>query len=198
MRRGFAGLVARAAWVAFLLPLALIAGRRGSVAAALWFMARFFSYLLDLAVALAFSRLAFRARSGPALFGGLALNAALVAAVYRALLAGLHARSGPGQIGNLFLHTVTPALVVLFWLSCVPHGALRFGDVARWAAAPLGYLVYALALGSLDGFYPYPFLDVPLAGWPAVGGAAAVIAAGFVAAGVALVWADRRLGRRGA
>lgn len=194
--RVFAGLVAASAWFAFLLPFALIAGRRGSAAAALWFMARFFSYLLDGAVALAFTRFALRPRPAPSLFGGLALNAALVAVVYRALLAGLLARSGPGQLGNLFLHSVTPALVVLFWALCVPRGQLRIGDLARWAAAPLLYLACALALGHRDGFYPYPFLNVPLFGWAAVARNAAIIAAGYLAAGAALVWADRRLGRR--
>lgn len=195
MARAFAALVALSAWFAFLLPLVLIAGRRGSVVAALWFMARFFSYLLDLGIALSFTRLAIRPRVRPALLGGLALNAALVAAVYRLLLAGLYARGGLGELGNLFLHTVTPALVVLFWALCVPRGALRFADVARWAAAPLAYLAYALALGSLDGFYPYPFLNVLLVGWAAVARDAAGIAAAYLAAGAAVVWADRKLFR---
>ena len=102
-------------------------------------------------------------------------------------------QTGQEKLADLFLHGVTPALVVLFWLACVPRGGLRPRDVGPWAAAPLLYFAYALARGAADGIYPYPFLDVPRIGWAATALDAALIAVGFLTAGCGLVWIDRRL-----
>lgn len=197
--RAFPALVAASAWVGLAVQFSATLDTSGSVGAALWVIARYFTILINLAVALAFSGLTLRMRSGsPAVMGGLTFNTLLVAIVYHLLLAGTLVQTPPEKLADLFLHSVTPALVLLFWLARVPRGALRYRDVVPWAAAPLGYLAYALARGAADATYPYPFIDVGRIGWAATAINAALIAAGFLVAGFGLVWFDRRLGGRAA
>lgn len=193
--RALAALVAASAWLGLAVQVDATLAATGSAAAALWVLLRYFTILANLAVALAFTRLSWR-RDGasPALFGGLTLNILLVAIVYRLLLAGTLAQTAQEKLADLFLHSVTPALVLVFWLMRVRRGALRYRDVVPWAAVPLLYFAYALARGAADGIYPYPFIDVGRIGWAATLVDAALIAAGFVAAGAGLVWFDRRLG----
>ena len=193
--RAFAAIVAVSAWLGLAVQVGATLGTTGSAAAALWVLLRYFTILVNLAVALALTRAAARGSPAPpALFGGLVLNALLVATVYHLLLAGTLAQTAPEKFADAFLHGVTPSLVLLFWLMQVRRGALRYRDVAPWAAVPLLYFAYALARGAADGIYPYPFIDVGRIGFAATLVDAALIAAGFVAAGLGLVWFDRRLG----
>ena len=193
--RAFAALVAASAWFVLAVQAGATLGATGTALAALWVLLRYFTVLVNLAVALAFTRLAARpSPAPPALLGGLVLNALLVAIVYHLLLAGTLVQTAQEKLADLFLHGVTPALVLLFWLMRVRRGALRYRDVAPWAAVPLLYFAYALGRGAADGIYPYPFIDVGRIGWAATLVDAVLIAAGFVAAGLGLVWFDRRLG----
>ena len=193
--RAFAALVAGSAWLGLAVQFGATLAATGSAAAALWVLLRYFTVLVNLAVALACTRAAARdAPAPPALSGGLVLNALLVAIVYHLLLAGTLTQTAPEKVADAFLHGVTPSLVLLFWLMRVRRGALRYRDVLPWAAVPLIYFAYALARGAADGIYPYPFIDVGCIGLAATLVDAALIAAGFVAAGLGLVWFDRRLG----
>ncbi len=193
----FAALIALSAWTGLAVQFDATLGANGTVGAALWILLRFFTIMVALAVALTFTALALRPRvASPALLGGLTLNALLVAIVYRALIAGTLVQSDQEKLADLFLHGITPVLVLLFWLLCVPRGALRVRDVWPWAAAPLLYFAYALMRGGADGIYPYPFLDVGRIGFVAVLRNAAVIAAGFLVAEFGLVWVDRWLGSK--
>lgn len=195
--RSFAILVAVSAWFGLAVQFDATWDANGSVPAALWILLRFYTILMALAAALVFTAVALRPRIAPStLLGGLTLNILLVAIVYRLLLAGTLVQTGQEKLADLFLHSITPALVLLFWLLRVPRGPLRYRDVGPWAAVPLLYFAYALLRGGADGIYPYPFLDVAAIGWPAVLRNAALIAAGFLAAGFVLVWIDRRSARR--
>jgi hypothetical protein len=88
---------------------------------------------------------------------------------------------------------VTPILVPLFWLAFVRKGALTWRAPFLWMLYPLGYFLYALLRGTLEGRYAYPFMDVLAIGWPQTLINDFLIAAGFVIAGVALVSLDRWL-----
>lgn len=195
--RAFAALVAASAWFGLAVQFGATLGTNGSALAALWILARYFTVLVALAVAVAFTAAALRKRPlPPAVTGGITLNSLLVAIVYRALIAGTLVQTAQEKLADLFLHGVAPVLVVLFWLVGVPRGGLDPRDVGPWAAAPLLYFTYALARGAADGIYPYGFIDVPRIGWSATAANAALIAAGFVVAGLGLVWVDRRLAGR--
>lgn len=138
----------------------------------------FFSYFTILsntlaAVALAAplvapeTRLAFWAeQAGPR--AAIATYLAITAVVYHTMLAHTWDPRGLRLVATTINHTVTPAAFLI-------DLALRGGrGEARWIAAlksmafPALFGVWTLAHGALSGFYPYPFMDVPKRGYPAV------------------------------
>ena len=170
----------------------------GSTGASLWILLRYFTIIANLLVALVFAGVALRRpRFGsPGVLGGITLIILLVAIVYQVLLRGTLQQNGTEKLADLFLHSVTPLLVLVSWALYGPKGGLRYRDPLAWAAIPILYLGYALARGARDAIYPYPFIDVGRIGWAQTGINAALIAIGFLVVGVVLVWFDRRLGGR--
>ncbi len=133
-------------------------------------MARFFTILTTTLVAIAFSIVAAsrtRTLSAP-LLAALTLSTIMTGAVYHALLAEFWNPTGIGIAADIGLHTVVPATVLLWWLWHAPKQALTWADLPAFALWPAVYTTYALGLGTVDGFYPYPFMDPSEAGWMAV------------------------------
>lgn len=189
-----AGIIALAAWTGLVVQFGASIALAHTPGRTLWVMARYFTVLSNLAVALLFTTIAFRPRWQPSrLIGGVTIAIVLVGVVSATLLAGLLHLSGGAKIADILLHRVTPVLVPLFWLAATRHGRLTHRDPAIWAAAPLAYWVYALLRGRSEGIYAYPFLDVGKNGWPTTIVIALIIAAAFFAAGHAMVWLDQRL-----
>jgi hypothetical protein len=106
---------------------------------------------------------------------------------------GLLELSGGAKVADHLLHEVVPLMVPLFWLFLAPKGRLKWRDALWWAAYPLAYLIYALIRGVADGKYPYPFLDVAEIGGFQAAINCLLIGIGFLGAGYAFVWLDRRL-----
>ena len=199
--RAFALLVALSALFGLAVQVSATFAANASVPATVWILLRYFTIIANLLVALTFAGIAAR-RPGfaaPVVQGGITLTIQLVAIVYQILLRGTLVQTGPEKLADLFLHGVTPALVLVHWVLYAPKGGLRWRDPLLWAVIPIFYLPYALLRGAADGIYPYPFLDVGRMGVAQVATNAVVIATGFLAAGFGLVWFDRRLGnqRRG-
>jgi hypothetical protein len=165
----------------------------------LWTLARFFTIICNLALAMAMTLVALGRRVSPVVLGGLTLAILLVGIVYATLLTGLHPLSGLPLIANYLLHDVSPVAMAAYWLLFVPRGRLRWNAPWWWGIFPAVYFVYALVRGQLDHHYPYPFIDVGKLGWTQVALNAAGIAFAFVVAGFALVWIDgwRPLGPSG-
>jgi hypothetical protein len=104
---------------------------------------------------------------------------------------------------NTVLHYLMPAVVLADWLLLPPERGIDARRAMWWLVFPLAYAVYSLVRGPSADFYPYPFINVDLHGYPRVlvtcvivGIAVAVIASG-------LAWysrwrADRSGGRHGA
>jgi len=81
-----------------------------------------------------------------------------VGIVYSLLLRSIWSPQGWQKIADMLLHDVTPLLFLLLW-AVMPHGALKWSDL-KWALLPPAlYLAYALARGTVDGWYAYWFLD---------------------------------------
>jgi hypothetical protein len=195
--RACAGLIAFLAWIGLAVQLGASTATLGSVGAAVWHLALFFTILTNLGLAATLTGVALGkpAFGTPALIGGMTLSILLVGVVYSLLLAGTAVLTGGERYANVIMHYAMPILVPLFWLAFASKGSLRAHDPLIWAVYPLSYLAYALIRGSSDGQYPYPFLDVGKLGWTAVQGNAAAISAGFMIAGYLIVWLDRRLAK---
>jgi hypothetical protein len=192
MRRAAAGLIAFVCWAGILLQFwASFTFRHYDLALTLWTLARFFTIISNLALAIAMTAVALGKRLSPPFLGGLTLAILLVGIVYGTLLRGLHPLSGLPLIANFLLHDVSPVLMAIYWLLFVPRGQLRWSAPWWWCLFPLAYFAYALARGQLDHHYPYPFIDVGKLGWRQVLLNAAGIAFAFILAGYLLVWIDR-------
>ena len=195
MARLAAALVALVAWAALAVQLDASFGLTGSLGEALWAMLRYFTVLTNLLVAVVMSLIALGVRVPPFVTGGTTLAIVLVGVVFFLLLRGLLELSGGAALADLLMHKVTPVLVPLWWLAFAAKGGLRRRDPLLWALYPLAYFAYALARGSAEGRYAYPFIDLGSLGWAAVALNGLLIAAGFVIAGQALVAVDTAMAR---
>jgi hypothetical protein len=77
---------------------------------------------------------------------------------YNVLLRHLYTFNGAHAISNEIQHVVVPGLFTIYWFF-LPKKALKWKLVFLWLLYPFVYLVMALTRGSIDGFYPYPFLN---------------------------------------
>jgi hypothetical protein len=191
MHRFAAALIALVCWAGIALQFwASFTFRHYDLLLTLWTLARFFTIIGNLALAIAMTVVASGRRASPLVLGGLTLAILLVGIVYRTLLAGMHPLSGLPLIANILLHDVSPIAMAAYWLLFVPRGRLRWSAPWWWTLFPASYLLYVLARGQLDGRYPYPFIDVARLGWMQVALNASGIAFAFVLAGFAMVWID--------
>lgn len=75
--------------------------------------------------------------------------------------------TGLGWWTNAGLHYAAPVLTLAGWLVFGPRPRVS-GHTVGWALIwPLGWIGYALALGAVTDWYPYPFLDVTQIGYAA-------------------------------
>jgi hypothetical protein len=198
MPRAAAAIVAIACWAGLALQLSATYRNQHDVATALWILARFFTILTNLLVAIIMTWFAIGRPTSAFVLGGLTLAILLVGLVYAILLAGLHELRGPALVADILLHKVSPVLMALWWLLFAPRAKLKWSAPLWWGIYPLAYFAYALARASIDGRYPYPFMDVGKIGWPHTALNAGGIAMAFIFAGLLLVWFDgwRPLGSR--
>ena len=198
--RALAGTAAATGWFALTLQLLLTVQRTqaqgGSVLAGVWIYLDFFTILTNLLAAVsltvaargprgAFGRWLMRAES----LAATATSILIVGLVYNLVLRGIWQPTGWQRVVDELLHVGMPLLYLACWWLATPRMPLRPWPLLAWLLYPLGYLLYALARGALDGRYPYPFLDVTALGQARVllnslGVAAAFVLVGGMLAGV--------------
>ena len=61
-----------------------------------------------------------------------------------------------------------PLLVVIGWLIFGPRNRVTVGDVGRFMIVAVIWLIYTLIRGAFVDWYPYPFVDVIVHGYPQV------------------------------
>lgn len=190
MRNAAAALVAIVCWAGLLIQFSTIYGNQHHLLASLWVLARFFTILANLVVALVMTSVATGRRTSAELLGGLTLSIILVGLVYLWLLQGLQHLTGPAHVADILLHKVSPVLMSIWWLLFAPRARLKWSAPTRWLFCLLIYFAYILVRARFDGRYPYPFLDVGRIGWLQTALNAGGIAFAFIVAGMALVWFD--------
>jgi hypothetical protein len=190
MRNAAAALVAIVCWAGLAVQFSATFANQHNVVTTVWILARFFTVLTNLLVAVTMTWVAIGRKVSAEILGGLTLAILLVGVIYMTLLRGLLHLSGGALVADTLLHKVSPVLMALWWLFFAPRAKLRSSAPIWWAAYPLAYLVYVLARGQIDGRYPYPFIDVGKLGWVQTALNVGGIALGFILAGFALVWID--------
>lgn len=197
-------IVAANAWFAlglqFVIMLGTYAANGDSALAAAWRFLAFFTILTNLVVAVVMTRKALGGRFAPShsLVSAATLYIVIVGLVYTFVLAALWKPEGWQLIADVALHYASPLLMAFYWLVLEKKGALTMRDALGWLAFPFGYLVYALARAQFDGFYPYPFVNLPEIGWVQLAINAAGLLIAFAGLGALLVFLDRALSQRAA
>lgn len=92
----------------------------------------------------------------------------ITAIVYAVLLAPTTVVSGWSHITNPLTHVVVPAVTVLVWLIWGPRGWITWRTLPASLAVPVGWVLYMLLRGWLDGTYPYGFVNVGALGYAQV------------------------------
>ena len=165
--------------------------------ATLWEMARYFTILTHLLVAVTFAVISRPLRggvSGPWL-AALTLSMVMVGAVYHLMLADLIDFTGIGWWADHGLHTAGPLAIALWWLAHAPKRRLDYADLPIFALWPAVYCAYVLGRASVDGVYPYPFIDLTRLSAEAVAANLAGLMVVFLLGGVGMIaigrYADR-------
>jgi hypothetical protein len=122
--------------------------------------------------------------------------AIMTAVVYNVLLRGIPAEGyvGPQWPGEI-MHVWYPIYITLDWLFAPGRPRLGWRALGVVVSYPLAWLAFTLIRGSVDGWYPYPFLD-PATGWGSVLLYIGVITGFVVAVAVLLIAYSRRTVRR--
>jgi len=162
----------------------------------LWELARFFTIITNAIVAFCLIEGAVRGRWRSFSFlTGSAVWVALVGIIYHAVLSADHNPEGLAALTNEIHHTLVPIGTVLIWALTKERTRLSFSEPFRWLIFPLGYTVYILARGQLDGQYPYPFSnpDPAFGGWSQFFLNQLVLLIVFLAFGFVFWWLNNRL-----
>jgi hypothetical protein len=195
MPRIAAALVAFAAWAGLAIQFNATLNQVESLPATLFVLARYFTVLTNLLVAMTFTAVALGRPVSSFWLGCVTLAIVLVGVVYMLLLRGLLDLSGGARTADALLHNVVPLLTPAYWLLFAPKGRLRWRDPLIWSGLPIIYLAYALIRGRLEGRYAYPFIDVGALGLGQTLINSLAIGACFVIAGLAMVAMDSAMGR---
>lgn len=196
MHRLAGALVALAASAGLGVQFAATFGQTGSVPETLWILLRYFTVITNLLVAIVMTRVAMGQRVSSFTLAGLTLAILFVGGVYAILLHGLVALVGLALIADVLLHYAVPVAMALYWLAFAPKIGLRPSDALLWCAYPLAYLFYVVVRGSMDGRYPYPFIDVPALGYGRILLNSLLLLAAYFLAGLVLVALGLMMARR--
>ncbi|MBV7377327.1 Pr6Pr family membrane protein [Maritimibacter dapengensis] len=148
----WAGLIAQ-----FIVSLEINDGRFGLT---FWVLARYFTILTNLLVALTFTAIAASGGRAPAGWtAALTLWILIVGVVYHTLLAD-YSKTGLDFFADHATHTFVPLLTALWWFAFARHVAFPWRLAVIWLIWPLLYVSYALIRGAFDGIYPYFFIDL--------------------------------------
>ena len=125
-----------------------------------------------------------------------AMYICVVGLVFHFILSATWKPEGLAALGNIVVHYVMPAAVVLDWLLFTPKGRLRWIDAVKWLAFPLVYGLWTVIHGAMIGWYPYFFIDIGALGWTRALINYAGLLAFFLTVGLILVGLDRMFGTR--
>lgn len=119
----------------------------------------------------------------------------IVGMVYNLVLRNIWQPTGLQKIADELLHVIVPVLYVFYWIFYAPKQSLQWKNIFTWLLFPAAYLVYAMARGATEGYYPYPFLDLNKLGAGEVILNVLLMLAAFTVVGLLLVAASRSFKR---
>lgn len=194
--RIIAAIAALVGWAGLLLQLWLLIRNMGP-ANGVWRFLGFFTILTNIgAASVATAMAAGRTErlGGPRARMMAATSILLVGLVYSVALRSLWNPTGLQKVADVALHDAAPLLWLALWL-LAPHVRLQWREVGWALLPPLLYIVYAIARGSVEGWYAYWFLNPAAQSAAEFAVSICVLFCAFGLTATALVAADRQLGR---
>jgi hypothetical protein len=79
--------------------------------------------------------------------------------VYHFLLSDTHQPEGIFIATNIIMHYLVPASMIINWIVFCKKGLLKHSFNGIWVGYPIVYSIISLIRGTIDGFYPYWFLN---------------------------------------
>ncbi|RPE12754.1 hypothetical protein EGT74_04205 [Chitinophaga lutea] len=122
----------------------------------------------------------------------------IVGLVYNTILRFLWAPQGLQRGVDELLHLVIPVLFILYWLLYAPKKDLAWKQLPSWLIYPAAYMLYTIVHGAITNYYPYPFVDVAVLGYPVAMRNAAGVVLLFLAASAGVIALGRALAKRSA
>lgn len=121
------------------------------------------------------------------------LGIAVTGVVFVTVLSGLVQHSGVGTWVNAGFHYLSPVLTLVGWCLFGPRPRIDGRTLTLAFVWPVAWLVYTLIRGGVTGWYPYPFLNAQVLGYPRVALNIAFIMAGAGAFSLLLLWLEKLL-----
>jgi hypothetical protein len=96
------------------------------------------------------------------------LGIVITGLVYATVLAGTAELHGAARLANFGLHYFAPWWALLGWLLFGPRPRIGAHTLLWSVLWPVLWIAYTLAHGAATSWYPYPFTDVTVLGYPTV------------------------------
>lgn len=200
-------IVAVAAWFALVLQQYILIdntlGNGLTPLGAVWRFLIYFTILSNLFVAVSLTVVIIAASSPagrfflkPATIAGIGVYIFIVGLVYNIALRNIWNPIGRARLADELLHVAVPLLYLLYWVIFASKKGLQWKHVFYWLLFPALYIAYALIRGSIEGFYPYYFINPDELGVQKVLLNSIVLLAAFVVAGCLFVTTGKWLGRK--
>jgi hypothetical protein len=198
LQKIFSALAALIGWASIGLQLFLYLDNR-TVALAIALL-RFFTYftiLTNLLAAVMFTVVALsktpqrRLISSPGGVTAITAYMVVVAVIYNIVLRGLVQLDDLHAVVNESLHVILPILTLLFWILFVPGKGLQWRWAFKWLIYPIVYIIWVIIFGALTGFYPYPFTNAAVLGYPRALTNGLIVLVGFMVVFFILIAVDR-------
>lgn len=172
----FKAAIAVMGWTAILLQLFLIIlNRTADIPETIVRYFSFFTIESNILVTICFTFLLLKPNSTigtffqkPENITAVTLYILIVGIVYNVILRFLWAPTGFQKLADELLHTLIPIFVLVYWYFFAEKSSLKYNHIFRWLLFPTLFLIYTLIRGHFVTYYPYPFLDVGILGYPTV------------------------------
>ncbi len=129
--------------------------------------------------------------------GAATLYLLITGVVYAVLLAGIDVMLADRWI-NHSLHRVLPIVLVADWILVPARLRITAGLIGGWLIFPVVYRGYSLIRGKRVNWYPYPFLDPRVQGYPSLLIGVAILAVVIALMAIGVAWLGSSRGRRDA
>jgi hypothetical protein len=167
---------------------------------------RFFSYftiLTNIIIAISVTVSLLRPRSSAGNFflksstqTAIAMYIFVVGVTYNTLLYNLWKPEGLQLVVDNLLHRIVPVLYLIYWLVFVTKGKIKNNNTYKWLIYPAIYFVWVLIFGAMTKFYPYPFIDVNVLGYPKMFMNAGILLIVFLMLGFIAIAVKKNVGKK--